>query len=57
VFNELRADFDADRLAASIVPAGPGESAPWHHHAQVLLAEVLRALVRSGETTTERLLH
>ena len=57
VFNELRADFDADRLAASVVPAGHGESAPWHHYAQVLLAEVLRALVRSGETTTERLLH
>lgn len=57
VFNELRADFDADRLAGSIVPAGHGETAPWHHYAQVLLAEVLRALVRSGETTTERLLH
>lgn len=57
VFNELRADFDSDRMAASIVPAGHGESAPWHHYAQVLLAEVLRALVRSGETTTERLLH
>lgn len=57
VFNEMRADFDADRLAASIVPAGHGESAPWHHYAQVLLAEVLRALVRSGEITTERLLH
>lgn len=57
VFNELRADFDADRLAASVVPAGHGESAPWHHYAQVLLAAVLRALVRSGDTTTERLLH
>jgi type IV secretory pathway TraG/TraD family ATPase VirD4 len=57
VFNELRADFDADRLAASIVPAGHGDSAPWHHYAQVLLAEVLRALVRGGDTTTERLLH
>ncbi|KQZ39677.1 type IV secretion system DNA-binding domain-containing protein [Duganella sp. Root1480D1] len=57
VFNEIRADFDADRLAASLVPAGHGESAPWHHYAQVLLAEVLRALVRSGETTTERLLY
>lgn len=57
VFNELRADFDADRLAASIVPAGHGESAPWHHYAQVLLAEVLRTLVRNGETRTDRLLH
>lgn len=57
VFNEMRADFDADRLATSVVPDGRGESAPWHHYAQVLLAEVLRALIRSGETTTERLLY
>jgi len=57
VFNEMRADYDADRLAASIVPAGHGESAAWHHYAQVLLAEVLRALVRNGEATTEELLH
>lgn len=57
LFNELRTNFDADRLSASIVPAGHGESAPWHHYAQVLLAEVLRALVRNGDTTTERLVH
>lgn len=57
IFNELRTDFDADRLATSVVPAGHGESAPWHHYAQVLLAEILRALLRNGETTTERLLH
>jgi type IV secretory pathway TraG/TraD family ATPase VirD4 len=56
VFNELRADFDADRLACSLIPSGHGESAPWHHYGQVLLAEVMRALVRSGETTSERLL-
>ena len=56
VFNELRADFDADRLACSLIPAGHGESAPWHHYGQVLLAEVMRALVRSGDTTSERLL-
>lgn len=57
LFNELRSDFDAESLAASVVPSGHGESAAWHHYAQVLLAEVLRALVRNGETTTERLLH
>lgn len=57
VFTELRSDFDADRIATSIVPPGHGDSAPWHHYAQILLAEVMRALVRSGETTTERLLH
>lgn len=57
VFNEVRADYDADRIASSIVPPGHGDSAAWHHYAQVLLAEVLRALVLSGETTTERLLY
>ncbi|MBA3598871.1 MAG: type IV secretion system DNA-binding domain-containing protein [Methylibium sp.] len=57
LFNEIRSDFDAERLAGSVVPAGHGESAAWHHYAQVLLAEVLRALVRSGETSSERLLY
>lgn len=57
LFNELRADFDAERLARSVVPAGHGESAPWHHYAQVLLAEVLRALLRNGDSSTERLLY
>lgn len=57
LFNEMRSDFDAERLAGSVVPTGHGESAAWHHYAQVLLAEVLRALVRSGEASTERLLH
>lgn len=57
LFNELRRDFDADRIARSVVPDGHGESAAWHGYAQVLLAEVLRALVRIGETTTDRLLH
>lgn len=57
VFNEMRRDYDAEQLACSIVPAGHGDSASWHHYAQLLLAETLRALVRSGETSTERLLH
>jgi len=57
LFNEMRSDFDAENLAGSVVPTGHGESAPWHHYAQVLLAEILRALVRSGEMTTERLLY
>lgn len=57
LFNEFRRDFDAERLARSVVPDGQGDSAAWHGYAQVLLAEVLRALVRSGETSTERVLH
>lgn len=57
LFNELRRDFDAERLARSVVPDGQGESAAWHGYAQGLLAELLRALVRTGDTSTERLLH
>lgn len=57
LFNELRRDYDAERLARSVVPDGDGEGAAWHHYAQVLLAEILRALLRNGENTSERLLH
>ncbi len=57
LFNDLRQDFDAERLAKSVVPDGHGESAAWHGYAQTLLAEVPRALVRNGETSTERLLY
>jgi hypothetical protein len=57
LFNEFRKDFDAERLARSVVPDGHGESAAWHGYAQTLLAEILRALVRTGETSTDRLLY
>lgn len=57
MFNELRRDYDADRLARSIVPDGHGDSAAWHGYAQVLAAELLRALARRGEGRTDRLMH
>ena len=57
VFNEVRRDFDYDRLARSVVPDGRGADAQWHHYAQVLLAETLRALMLKGEGTTQRLMH
>jgi type IV secretory pathway TraG/TraD family ATPase VirD4 len=56
LFSEVRRDYDPDRLARSVVPDGRGESAAWHHYAQILLASVIRALVRSGEPTTEALI-
>ena len=56
LFNEIRRDFDAERLARSVVPDGHGEAAAWNGYAQTLLAEIIRALLRSGEATTERLL-
>lgn len=57
LFNEFRRDYDAERLARSVVPDAHGEDAAWHGYAQTLLAELLRALVRIGETSTEQLLH
>lgn len=56
LFNELRTDYDADRIARAIVPIGKGESAAWHHYARVLLAAVVRMLIRRGETSTEALI-
>jgi type IV secretory pathway TraG/TraD family ATPase VirD4 len=56
VFNEMRVDYDAERLARSIVPDGRGEDAAWHHYARVLLAAVMRVLIRSGESTTAALI-
>ncbi len=55
IFSEIRRDFDADRLARSVVPDGRGDAAAWHHYAQVFLAAVIRALIRSGQMTTESL--
>ncbi len=57
IFNEVRKDFDYDRLAKSVIPAGSNSDAQWHHYAQVLLAESLRALMLRGENTTEALMH
>lgn len=57
IFNELRRDYDAERLARSVVPDGQGDSAAWHGYAQTLLAEILRALVRRDEMSTHQLIH
>jgi len=57
LFNEVRQEFDYDTLARSAVPAIDGPDASWYGYAQVLLAELLRALLRSGDNTTEALLY
>lgn len=57
IFNEVRKDFDYDRLSHSLVPDGHGNDKQWHHYAQVLCAETMRALMLRGEGSTERLMH
>jgi type IV secretory pathway TraG/TraD family ATPase VirD4 len=56
LFNEVRREFDYDRLAGSVVPDGRGEDSQWHHYAQLLLANAMRALTLRGESDTEALM-
>lgn len=56
IFNEVRREFDFDRLAGSVVPDGRGEDSQWHHYAQLLLANAMRALTLRGEGDTEALM-
>lgn len=55
-FNEIRKPYDLDKVARSIVPDGHGPDAAWHFYAQVLIAEVMRSLMRDGQGTTAALL-
>lgn len=57
VFSEVRKDFDYDRLARSLVPDGHGNDKQWHHYAQVLCAETMRALMLRGDGNTEKLMY
>jgi len=57
IFNEIRKDFDYDRLSHSIVPDGHGSDKQWHHYAQVLCSETMRALMLRGDGNTEQLMH
>jgi len=56
IFNEVRKNYDCDRLAKSIVPDGVGGDKSWHHYAQVLISETMLALAKKGEATTEALI-
>lgn len=57
IFNEVRKDFDYDRLSRSLVPNGHGGDKQWHHYAQVLCAETMRALMLRGDGNSEKLMH
>lgn len=55
-FAEIRKAYDFDQLARSIVPDAQGTDAPWHFYSQMLISEVMRALLTSGEVTTPALI-
>jgi len=55
-FAEVRRPYDFDKIARSVVPDGHGGDAPWHFYSQVLIAEVMRALIAQGQGTIEDLI-
>lgn len=55
--NEVRREYDFDKIARSIVPDAEGVEAPWHFFAQGLIADVMRALVSCGKGTTAALIN
>ncbi len=55
-FNEVRKQYDFDKISRSIVPNGHGPDAAWHFYSQVLISEVMRALIAKGEGNTAALI-
>lgn len=45
---EMEGAWDADALAASIIPDGHGEGAQWNHYSQTLLSAILTHLFQEG---------
>ena len=52
-FAEIRADYDCERLAQSVIPAGTDE---WSHYAQSFLSSVMLTLWRGGNRNLSELL-
>ena len=52
-FAEIRADYDCDRIAQSVIPAGTDE---WSHYAQSFLSSVMLTLWRGGNRNLGELL-
>lgn len=53
-FAEMEGEWDADRLARSIIPDGEGSAEEWAKYSQALVSAVLRRLWESGNATNER---
>lgn len=56
-FEEIRMDYDCERIAKAIIPDGTGDSREWHHYAQTLIAQCMLAMHRKGEKSIKQLLY
>jgi len=57
LMNEIRSNYDYRMLARSVVPNGHGSDAVWNGYAQNFLSQVMMAMMKRGETNTDRLLY
>ena len=55
VFGELRADYDFDQLARSLIADGSGPDVAWRNYAQTYFSSVLRQARAGGVTETAEL--
>ena len=55
VFGELRADYDFDQLARSLIAEGAGPDVAWRNYAQTFFSAVLRQARAGGVTETAEL--
>jgi hypothetical protein len=57
-FNEVRAPYDYERIAKSLLPdSSDPSSQSWHGYGQQLVAETMAAMSRAGENSPERLIY
>jgi len=56
-FCEIRVDQDCSNLARAAIPDSAGPLQEWHHYGQMLLTDILRALIRQKTPSTKALLY
>lgn len=58
IFNEIRADYDYERYALSVVPRGKtADAEEWRQYARLLLAETMRKVAISANPTIQAVAH
>lgn len=58
IFNEIRASFDCEQYAISMIPRSPStEQEAWNSMARTIVSETLHTLIRTDQGTTDRLVY
>lgn len=58
IFNEIRASFDCEQYAISMIPRSPStEQEAWNSMARTIVSETLHTLIRNDQGHTDRLVY